>query len=149
MNTLSISEIFSNIEFYQENYLSILNHPDQYFTKVHEAYIQVWPFAKKSLYLGDLLQLWFAEKWFIQSEHTHFLQNLIFEQPQNTRPDLYLYQLQGNALTGINHSHAWSFRSKSEQAVQVRGVLQHVCEYKALATVQTQAELWFHTKPVI
>ena len=58
MNALTISDIFSNLEYYKEQYLAILAHPEQYFTPVAHAYVQVWPLAKEQLYLGDLLQLW-------------------------------------------------------------------------------------------
>ncbi len=138
MSILSISEIFSNLRFYQDNYLSILSHPDQYYCKVSEAYIQVWPFSKQDLYLGDLLQLWFAEKWLIHSTQTTFAHNLIADQSQERVADLYLYQLHGNALTGKNQSIAWSVETHTPQVIQVQGVLQHFCEYKTLATIQSQ-----------
>ena len=138
MSALSISEIFANIHFYQEHYLSILSKPDQYYIEVPEAYIQVWPFGKQNLYLGDLLQLWFAEKWLIHSTQTTFVHNLIADQSQERVADLYLYQLHGNALTGKNQSIAWSVETHTPQVIQVQGVLQHFCEYKTLATIQSQ-----------
>ena len=67
MNTLTISQIFENFSFYQENYLSILQDSEQYFIQVEQAYLDVWPFTEKKLYLGDLLQLWFSEKWLINT----------------------------------------------------------------------------------
>ena len=67
MNTLNISDIFSQFSYYQEHYLSILSTPEQYYTAVEGAYIHVWPLAPQDLYLGDLLQLWFSEKWLINT----------------------------------------------------------------------------------
>ena len=138
MSILSISEIFSNLSFYQDNYLAILSNPDQYYCKVAEAYIQVWPFSKQDLYLGDLLQLWFAEKWLIHSAQTNYLHSVIADQSQERVADLYLYQLHGNALTSNNQSIAWSVETHTPQVIQVQGVLQHFCEYKTLATIQSQ-----------
>ena len=67
MQTLTIAEIFSDFSFYQDHYLSIIAQPEQYFTPVQGVFIQVWPVGTQPLYLGDLLQLWFSEKWLIQS----------------------------------------------------------------------------------
>ena len=68
MNTLSIPQIFSQLAYYQENYLQIIADPAQYYIPVKDAHITLWPLAQKSLYLGDLLQLWFAEKWLVETE---------------------------------------------------------------------------------
>ena len=56
MNTLSISDIFSQFSYYQEHYLSILSTPEQYSTALEGAFIHVWPLSPQDLYLGDLLQ---------------------------------------------------------------------------------------------
>ena len=48
MNTLTIPEVFSNIDFYKENYLSIISDSAQYYTEVENAHIasrlQMGPF---------------------------------------------------------------------------------------------------------
>ena len=66
MNTLTIPQIFSQLSFYQDHYLDIIQDSAQYFTPVAGAEIRLWPLATKQLYLGDLLQLWFAEKWLVE-----------------------------------------------------------------------------------
>ena len=67
MNTLTISDIFANLADYQDQYLSIISNPEQYYTPVESAYIDVWPVGCTDLYLGDLLQLWFSERWLVNS----------------------------------------------------------------------------------
>ena len=49
MNTLTISQIFENLSFYQDNYLSILQNPEQYYVEVEHASIDVWPFSEKKI----------------------------------------------------------------------------------------------------
>ncbi len=48
MTTLTISQIFEKFSFYQENYLSILQNPEQYHIEVEQAYLDVWPFLRKN-----------------------------------------------------------------------------------------------------
>ena len=132
MNTLSISDIFSNFSYYQEHYLSILANPEQYATPVQGAYIQVWPLAHQDLYLGDLLQLWFSEKWLIQSSC-----QLLSDHPDNgtKKPlqrdnDLYLYQLAGSALSGSNRSRVWSLSEQKILRVELNSAFRYLCEFK-------------------
>ena len=132
MNTLSISDIFSNFEFYQNNYLSIISNPEQYYQPVESAYINVWPFGHVDLYLGDLLQLWFSEKWLIDSpilrlfEHPDDGRKIPFQRDQ----DLYLYQLSGSALSGSNRSRVWSKSEQKSYRVSLESVFRYFCEYK-------------------
>ena len=49
MNTLSIPQIFSQLAYYQENYLQIIADPAQYYIPVKDAHITLWPLAQKSL----------------------------------------------------------------------------------------------------
>ena len=114
MNTLTIPEIFSNFDYYQTHYLAIIADAEQYHTPVQYAYIDLWPVGRTDLYLGDLLQLWFSEKWLINSpclrlfNHPDDGRKIPFQREQ----DLYLYQLAGSALSGSNRSQVWS---RSEQ----------------------------------
>ena len=57
MNTLTISQIFSNLSFYKDQYLNIIQSADLYFTEVEGAFVDLFPFKKQQLFLGDLLQL--------------------------------------------------------------------------------------------
>ena len=50
MNTLTISDIFANLATYQDQYLSIISNPEQYYTPVESAYIDVWPVGCVDLY---------------------------------------------------------------------------------------------------
>ena len=133
MNTLSISQIFSNIVFYKENYLSILSDPKQYQTPVDEAFIQVWPFKKESLCLGDLLQLWFAQKWLAKAPIEYQFEVFLNAEDDSTNKekDLYLYAIKGNILTGRNETLAWSLKNNQTQTLQIDNVLQNYCTFKA------------------
>ena len=42
MKTLTVASIFSNFDFYQRNYLNILNQPESYYTPVEDAWIDVF-----------------------------------------------------------------------------------------------------------
>lgn len=132
MNTLSIPEIFANISFYKENYLSIISNQDQYQTPVTGAYVNVWPLGHQDLYLGDLLQLWFSEKWLINEEC-----RLHAEHKDDGRQfslqrehDLYLYQLAGSALSGNNRSKVWSVSEQKELSVSLNSALKYYCFHK-------------------
>lgn len=132
MNTLSISQIFSDISYYKDNYLSILSNPEQYQTLVPEAFIQVWPFKKESLCLGDLLQLWFAQKWLAKKPiEYHFELFLDLDNTTNQVKDLYLYAITGNVLTGRNETHAWSLKNNHSETLHIDNVLQNYCTFKA------------------
>lgn len=135
MNTLSISQIFSNLSFYKENYLAILSDPKQYQISVDEAFIEVWPFKKESLCLGDLLQLWFAQKWLakapIDYQFELFLNVNVEDDKRNAEKDLYLYAITGNILTGRNETCAWSIKNNQTETLQIDNVLQNYCTFKA------------------
>ena len=133
MNTLNISDIFSQFSYYQEHYLSILSTPEQYYTAVEGAYIHVWPLAPQDLYLGDLLQLWFSEKWLIQSTCQLLSDHLDngTKKPLQRDHDLYLYQLAGSALSGSNRSRVWSVSEQKQLRVELDSAFRYLCEYKA------------------
>ena len=132
MTTLTISDIFSHLNDYKKNYLEIISHPDQYFTPVEAAYIHVWPLGHIPLYLGDLLQLWFSEKWLIDepclrlSDHPDDGRKL----PLQRSADLYLYQLSGSALSGSNRSQVWSISEQRQVRVSLSSALKYYCIYK-------------------
>ena len=134
MNTLSISQIFENLSFYQENYLSILKNPEQYYLEVEHAHLEVWPFSEKKLYLGDLLQLWFSEKWLIRSKY-RFLSNIhqnLSKEVEN-KQGIFLFQLTGSTLSGSNHAQAWSIAEQKVIYVSLDRVLKYYCYFESIA----------------
>lgn len=131
MNTLTIPQIFSQLPFYQDHYLDIIQDSAQYFTPVAGAEIRLWPLATKQLYLGDLLQLWFAEKWLVEKER-QFSFEIFLNMPEAQKKDLYLYALAGNLLTGSNQSKVWQASAKETQVLSVANVSKHYFEYRAL-----------------
>lgn len=131
MNTLTIPQIFSQLSFYQDHYLDIIQDPAQYFTPVAGAEICLWPLATKQLYLGDLLQLWFAEKWLVEKER-QFSFEIFLNTPETQQKDHYIYALTGNLLTGSNRSKVWQASAKETRELSVANVSKHYFEYRAL-----------------
>ena len=133
MHTLTIAEIFSNLSFYQDNYLSIIQDSVQYRTVVEDAYIQVWPVGTEQLYLGDLLQLWLSDKWLINSPCQLLLESYSNgrKKPLQRDHDLYLYQLNGSALSGRNNSKVWSVSEQKKLSVSLDSVFKYLCIFKA------------------
>lgn len=129
---LKIADIFSNFDFYQTHYLSIIADSQQYYTPVESAFIGVWPVGNIPLYLGDLLQLWFSEKWLINSPIQLLLENYSNgrKQPLQRNNDLYLYQLCGSALSGRNNSKVWSRSENKTLAVALDSVFAYLLIYK-------------------
>lgn len=132
MNTLSIPQIFSQLAYYQDNYLDIIQDPTQYFTPVAEAEIRLWPLATKQLYLGDLLQLWFAEKWLVEKER-QFSFEVFLNAPETQQKDLYIYAISGNLLTGSNQSKVWQTSVEQIQTLSVANVSRHYFEFQGLS----------------
>lgn len=132
MKPLSISDIFSNFNFYKENYLTIISDSESYQTSVEDAYICAWPFKREQLYLGDLLQLWFAEKWILQKSSSLFLDQYALNNniKLNYSDEFYLYQIDGNALTGTNHAKVWSSRDNQNLSISVDHVFKYFCIFK-------------------
>lgn len=135
MNTLTVADIFKNIAFYQARYQAILNNQTEYQTPVQDAVLEVWPAQSRVLYLGDLLQLWFSQKWLINSECTLLKKDQTFPQlfnPKIQRDDLYLCELHGNAVLGKSIAKVWSVSEQQLLEVELEGSLQYYCSYKTV-----------------
>lgn len=118
MNTLTNTSIFSNFDFYQHNYLNILNQSEFYYTPVDGAWINAYPFKKQDLYLGDLLQLWFSSKWNVHNS----LKVLKSSHQLNSSKDLYIFQLEGELLLGKNKVLAWSVEHQEIIELQLKNI---------------------------
>jgi hypothetical protein len=136
MQTLTISEIFSQLAFYQAEYLTILNDPTQYLTPVQQASLDVWPFNRAELCLGELLQLWFGEKWVIQPASQLFDADPVLKRHLPKQQDLYLYDIHGNILTGKYEAWAWSLSQQKPVAVELESVVAYYSFYKSLTAPQ-------------
>lgn len=130
MKTLTIPQIFSNLAFYKENYLNILNTPDTYFTEVEGAFVDLFPFKKQHLFLGDLLQLWFSEKWSDDVTPSHRIEEYLAAQDirDYASKHVYIYSIKGNAVTGVNTSQVWDQNSQLVQQVEVHSPLKYYVE---------------------
>jgi hypothetical protein len=118
MKTLTITSIFSNFDFYQHNYLNILNQSEYYYTLVDGAWINAYPFKKQDLYLGDLLQLWFSAKWNVHNSHKILKSSKLL----NSSESLYIFQLEGELLLGKNKVLAWSVEHQEIIELQLKNI---------------------------
>lgn len=137
MNTLSIPEIFSQFSYYQENYLSLIQQPELYYTVVEGAFVSVKPFATVQLYLGDLLQLWFSEKWLVESERESWIATYFSEQTE-VQERVYIYALEGKLWSKSLQAQAWSKSQHASCTVQLEPTLKYYCYYKALTAPQSK-----------
>lgn len=123
MTILNIQSIFSNFSFYQDHYLEIIQDPAQYYTPVEHAFLNTFPFKQQALYLGDLLQLWFGNKWKIQNANNLLTQKNTLTLDQDS--PLYLFQLGGELFLGANTALAWSVTEQKVVSVQVKSIWQY------------------------
>ncbi len=118
MKTLTVASIFSNFDFYQRNYLNILNQPESYCTPVEDAWIDAFPFKKQDLYLGDLLQLWFSSKWDVHTSLKVLKCSKVVDQSKS----LYIFQLEGELFLGKNKVLAWSTQHHKVIELQLKNI---------------------------
>ncbi|MFC6053749.1 hypothetical protein A6M14_00050 [Acinetobacter sp. Ac_877] len=134
MNTLTIPQIFANFSFYKENYLSIIKNADQYYVPVEGAEVQVWPLASHQLFLGDLLQLWFADKWTVDVNKSELINTILRDKTLNqSEQDLFVYELNGSSVTEQDTSKAWSLRENKSVDISVGTIFQFYCVFKGLS----------------
>lgn len=133
MQTLSIAHIFTHFDEYQAQYLNILQDPAQYDCPIADATLHVWPFAAEQLCLGEFLQLCLSQKWALHDHHALFDLQPLFKRDVAEAPELYLYQVQGNALTGQAHALAWSVGEQKTVSVEINQLWQYYSAYKTLA----------------
>lgn len=133
MNALRISQIFAQLSFYQAQYLDILKDSARYYTPVEGAEIRLWPLAAQPLFLGDLLQLWFSEKWSVEKQQQFSFE--LFLNPQDVQSpekDFFIYAIEGNVLTGSNRSQAWQGSAAQPQQLNLSNISKYYFEFKAL-----------------
>jgi len=141
MNTLTISQLQSNFQVYQDQYLSIVNDPEQYYTPVENAYVHVWPVAKQPLYLGDLLQLWLGDKWIVNTEKAPLINSILRSKTDEQHQfDRYVFAIEGNLLTGHNEAQAWVSDAASVEALSVNSLFQFYCVLKSLKRPQDKCK---------
>jgi len=132
MNALTIQKIFSNIDYYQDQYLSILNNADLYFSIVDDAQLQLRFVKDKQLYLGDLLQLWFSEKWIFNPENKISLSQFFTKQIAQSNDHLYVFAIRGNAVTGQNICKAWNIHEQKVVDICLDAILPYYCYFESI-----------------
>ena len=130
MNTLRISHILNHLQHYQAQYLNILNCADQYYIPVEDAYINLWPIGRIDLCLGDLLQLWFSQKWSLQ-QYAGFFEFQIDQ--KSIENNSYLFQIKGNLFKAENQCIAFSLQDQQTITLTSQYGLKFWAEYKALS----------------
>ena len=145
MQTLSISQVFSQFSFYQDSYLQILNDPSKYYVEVEDAYVHVWPFAKQKLYLGDLLQLWFSAKWKVSCQAESLLD--VLEEKSQTQTHSYLYQVTGHFFSSNHQTLAWSEQQSVTQPCEIEHALPYYLIFKALSRPENSLQTLNWAKP--
>ncbi|QIO05582.1 hypothetical protein [Acinetobacter shaoyimingii] len=131
MQTLKISQIFSNFAFYQTQYLQILSNSDQYYTEVEGAYIHVWPFEKQKLYLGDLLQLWLGHKFVVETKSDSLFD--VLNDPSEIAGVYHLYKIEGHLFSNQTIALGWSECTKQSQEVHIEQLFKLYCLFKSIS----------------
>jgi hypothetical protein len=138
MTILSIQSIFSNLSYYQENYLDIIQNPTQYYQSVENANIHFAAFSDERLYLGDLLQLWFGDKWTehqlqILEKSRNLLSNKNIENRENA---LFLFAFEKQGLFKQAHAYAWNVLEQKIQKISLNESFPFYCHYLSLSRPQ-------------
>ena len=134
MNTLTIPQIIANFAFYKENYLSIIKNADQYYVPVEGAEVQVWPLASHQLFLGDLLQLWFAGKWTVDNKRNLLINTILTDKTLDQKEqDLFIYEIKGSLVSGEDTSTSWSRSENKAVDISVGSIFQFYCIFKGLS----------------
>ena len=99
------------------------------------AFVSIQPFATVQLYLGYLLQLWFSEKWLVESERESWIATYFSEQTE-AQERVYIYALEGKLWSKSLQAQAWSKSQHASCTVQLERTLKYYCYYKALSAPQ-------------
>lgn len=135
MPTLNIQHIFSNFSWYQTHYLSIIKDPSQYYQTVETAQIYFGFVSEQKLYLGDLLQLWFAHKWIDGDVGLLSLEGKNLWQPVQriqSGNELYLFSISSNGLQKHSTALAWSTHEQAIVTVTLTQTLAYYLSFIAL-----------------
>ena len=135
MHTLTIAQIFNDFDLYQAQYQNILQDPQQYYIPVQAATLEIWPFPKKNLYLGDLLQLWFNQTWLInqvsESKHAIETQHNWFAKT-SVQQHIYAFAISGNVVLGKTYLACWSVEQQCIISLEIEQSLKYVWTYQLL-----------------
>ena len=135
MHTLTIAQIFKNFDFYQTQYQTILDDPQQYYIPVQDATLEIWPFSKKNLYLGDLLQLWLHKTWLINqaidAKHAIASQHDWFART-SLQQEVYAFAISGNAILGKTYLKCWSVEQQKIISLEIEQSLKYLWTYQLL-----------------
>ncbi|MGY0204185.1 hypothetical protein ACW7EJ_11835 [Acinetobacter soli] len=135
MPTLQIEQIFSDFAFYQKNYLDIIRDPQQYYQNVTDAHIHFTVFSQEKIYLGDLLQLWFGDKW---TEHQvkllHDSADHLWERASESWDNsLFLFSIERSGLFSPAYAYAWSTQDQQVKQIEIDHTFPYYCHYLTLS----------------
>ncbi|MHA3048724.1 hypothetical protein [Acinetobacter sp. ANC 4641] len=135
MPFLRIQDIFANFQFYKENYLSILKNPQSYYQAVADAGIHFAILSEQKVYLGDLLQLWFGDKWTehqakqLQQGESNYWQPV---QQDSASSDIFVFAIQGQGIGKHAKALAWSQHDAQIREIYLDRVLPYYFNFIAL-----------------
>lgn len=135
MPNLQIEHIFSQFAFYQKNYLNIIQDPDQYYQCVSDAHIHFSVFSEEKIYLGDLLQLWFGDKWTEHQVKTlHDAKDHLWERASESwHNSLFLFSIERPGLFSSARAYAWSTEEQQIKQISIDHTFPYYCHYLSLS----------------
>ncbi|MEC8057291.1 MAG: hypothetical protein VX136_09290 [Pseudomonadota bacterium] len=134
MPILHIQDIFSQFKFYQAQYLDIVRDPALYYQPVEDAHIPFSIVSEEKIYLGDLLQLWFGDKWTehqvkVLNDVNHGLWTQLSECWYNS---LFLFAIERKGLFAKTSALAWSTEEQQIKEITLDQTLPYYCHYLSL-----------------
>lgn len=133
MSALLIQDIFSQFDNYRSEYLTILQNPELYYQHVQDAKICFAKYSEEKVYLGDLLQLWFSQKW--TDQQIHALDDLTYSSSkfkhahshQNTQ--FFIFALGREGLFSKNLAWVWDSNHHTYHQIELPQILPFYCHY--------------------
>lgn len=126
MHSLSISQIFAQFSYYQAHYAQIIADPARYHIAVEDAYLEVYPFGRIALQLGDVLQLWLSQHWTVSPSHDLISPPQYAVDGQNQQ---FIYQIRANLFTGQHQARLWDQRRFESQSTKIDSLLKYCLTY--------------------
>lgn len=109
--------LLSHLDLCYNNLQRILTDPKLYYITLPSVFFGASPIGKRTVYLGDLLQLWRSgSPWFYQTDSVIHLTEGWSRGAKKQRPTpqgVYVLQCTGSALSGANSSLVWDIEEKT------------------------------------
>lgn len=108
--------LFSHLDLCYNNLERILSEPKFYYIQFQHIFFGASPIGKRTVYLGDLLQLWInGSIWFYHADIVVHLTEGWSRGAKKQRAipkGVYVLHCTGSALSGINSSLVWDIEQQ-------------------------------------